>query len=380
MIRNRLRTKVASTVAAVAILIGLIVVPTSLGATANLTLNGGTAAAGTKISGHTPDAVSPGKVAGFYVTVKNTDTSNLPTFFMSAASNGTPFGAYWFDTSDPGTAHACQTSPLSCNFGTFNSGTEVTVVAAFTLPSSASSSTKNCYPSNPTSLQFGVAPTSSTFVCVDFKFSSSQGNVPGKNHSRGDEFHWMDWVSTDVDARNEAAQFPYCDASGTNSCDANLLSLNNNTTLSTNQSRFNVQYTRVTVPASAFDSDHATTAIHVQDGIGTATPGCDATCQAFVDANGGFLGEVSQIDINSGQSFAPDWIVTTIGMLGVNANKIDGVVHDNGTSADILGKCPSSAGPDESTPDVGCFWAVSGGGNTAIVTVYTHTNGKLRNF
>ena len=372
--------------ATVAVLAGLMAAPITQAATANLTLNGGLDSAGTKISGATPGAVSPGKVAGFYVTVKNNDTANLPTFFLSGVnSKATPFGAYWFYTNAPGTAFPCQTNPMTCTFGTLASGASVTVVAAFTLPSTASADTsKNCYSNaDHTPLQSGVQPTTSTFVCADFKFSSNQGNVPGKNKSRGDEFHWMDWVSTDVDARNEAAQFPYCDASGTNVCSNALLSLSDNTSLSSSPSRFNIQYTQVAVPnALAFDSLHGSSGIHVADGgLVPAIDNCAGDCATAVANAGGFLGEVSLVEVNSGQNFDPDWIVTTIAMLGVNANKVDGVVHDTGgAEADVLGKCPSAAGPDETTPFEGCFWAVNGSGNTVIVTVYTHTNGKLRNF
>lgn len=354
---------------------------TTVAATANLTLNGGTDSQGAKVTGATPLAVSPGKVAGFYVTVENDDTANLPTFFMTAASNAAPYGAYWYPT---GTTdyRPCQTAPLKCDFGTFAAGSEVTVVAAFTLPDGTSSSTRNCYSeANHTGLQFGIEPTSDTFVCVDFKFASSQGNVPGKNKSRGDEFHWMDFVSTVVDPKNEAAQFPYCDASGTNLCDNGLLSLNDSTTLSSSPSRLNLQYTKVTVPAAAFDSSHATSAIHVKDGDSTLDFVCTGTCADQVAAGGGFVGETSLLEVNDGQVFTDDdWIVTTIGMLGVQANKIDGVVHqlDNGTF-EVLGKCLTATGPTD-TSSAGCFWVTSGSGNTAIVTVWTHTNGKLRNF
>jgi hypothetical protein len=374
--------------ATVAVLAGLMAAPITQAATANLTLNGGLHSAGEpKTTGAQPLAVSPGKVAGFYVTVKNNDTANLPTFFMSATSSAAPVGAYWFNSDGSGTAHSCDTSPMKCDFGVFASGTEVTIVAAFTLPGGTSNATTNCYPADPTkrtALMSGVLPdpVNDTFVCVDFKFSSSQGNVPGKNKSRGDEFHWMDFVSTKVDPKNEAAQFPYCDQSAPEACDSNLLSVSDNTTLSSNANRFNVQYTRVVVPASAFDAADKTGAIHVKDGDPQATVNCDADCLDTVNAAGGFLGEVSQIDINSGATFDPDWIVTTIGMLGINASKVDGVVHDVGTATpDMLGRCADASVPDpDTTPDAGCFWAVNGGANTAIVTVYTHGNGKLRNF
>jgi hypothetical protein len=397
MTRYRLRSKLASSAATVALLVGLFAAPTSLAATANLTLNGGLTSAGTKVTGATPLAVSPGKVAGFYVTVKNDDTSNLPTFFMAASTTATPYGAYWFPsdgTQATGPAHTCQTSPLSCDFGTFSSGAAITVVAAFTLPSGTSNATTNCYPSDPTkrtALQFGVLPdpANDTFVCVDFKFSSNQGNVPGKNKSRGDEFHWMDFVSTKVDPKNEAAQFPYCDLSVTpgdlSDCPTNLLSLNNSTTLSSSNRNLNLQYTKVVAPAQAFDSNHGTSAIHVSDGVATNLCGTDESCLSIVSTGGGFLGETSTVDVNSAQVFSSAWIVTTIGMLGAKASDIDGVVHTytdelNVAHTDYIGKCPSVDGPDETTPTEGCFWAVSGSGNTAVVTIYTHYNGKLRTF
>lgn len=391
MTRNRLRTKLASTLATVAILTGLVAAPITQAATANLTLNGGLTSGGDKVSGATPAAVSPGKVAGFYVTVKNDDTANLPTFFLSGVNTtATPYGAYWFYTNAPGTAFPCQTNPMTCTFGTFVSGASVTVVAAFTLPSTASADTsKNCYSeSDHTALQFGVQPDASTFVCADFKFSSSQGNVPGKNKSRGDEFHWMDFVSTEGSPKNDAAQFPFCDLSATPDvadCPTTLLSLNNNTTLASSNRNQNLQYTKVVAPAQAFDSDHGSSALHVSDGTATDLCGTDTNCLSIVSAGGGFLGETSTVDVNSGQQFSDEWIVTTIGMLGVKASDVDGVVHTytdelNVSHTDYIDNCPSASGPDSSTPPAGCFWAVSGSGNTAIVTIYTHYNGKLRNF
>lgn len=395
MIRYRFRTKLASSLAATALLVGLVAAPTSLAATANVLLNGGTTTTPPLERAATPLEVSPGKVAGFYIAVKNADTSNLPTFFMTASSLAAPYGAYWYPA---GTTdyHACTTSPLRCDFGTFSAGSEAVVVAAFTVPTSAGdlSSTKNCKPSSPTDKQRGFALSDTTEVeqtwaCVDFKFASSQGNVPGKNQSRGDEFHWYDFVSADVDPKNEAAQFPYCDLSvtpGDNSdCPQGLLSLNNSLSLSNSPNRLNIQYTKVDVSDSgAFDSDHGTSGIHVADG-GSFTIICTGACDTQVAANGGFLGETSVVDVNSGEPFT-GFIKTTIGMLGVHASDVDGVVHETGVVPNIATvvideECPSADGPDLTATDPHeCFWAADGPGNTAIVYVYTHVNGKLKAF
>ena len=110
--------------------------------------------------------------------------------------------------------------------------------------------------------------------------------------------------------------------------------------------------------------------------------GCTGTsdCATTAAAAGGFVSETSLIEANSGQSFVADYIQTTMTMIGVQASQIDGVVHQlDNDNFEFIGKCPSSAGPDSTTPGAGCFWA-TGSGNTAIVNIWTHTNGKLKVF
>ena len=78
------------------------------------------------------------------------------------------------------------------------------------------------------------------------------------------------------------------------------------------------------------------------------------------------------------------FIRTTIGMLGVNTGSVNGVVHETVIDGTTVGYiidtlCATGDGPALSTDDE-CFWVSSGPGNTAIVTVWTHTNGKLKAF
>ena len=80
------------------------------------------------------------KVAGFYLVAKNNDTANLSSFFLTASTTATPKGAFW-GPSTTGPWTACDTSNgLKCDFGAFNSGATVYVLAAFTLPTGTSTS------------------------------------------------------------------------------------------------------------------------------------------------------------------------------------------------------------------------------------------------
>jgi hypothetical protein len=339
----------------------------------------------TGVSGATPSMVSPGKVAGFYLSAKNNDSANLSSFFLTASTAATPLGAFW--THDPTVANptwtACDTSNgLKCTFGAFNSGAAVYILAAFTLPTATSTSKTNCLidpkVTQPTNsyghdpLEDPASDNPASWVCVDFQFGSSSGFVTGKNKSRGDAYHWFDFVGTDT-GQDSAAQFPFCDLSAQPvNCSDALLSLNDT---KTNFGKNNPQWTQVLAPNGAFNSFHASSAIGVADGVASPCTGSGDPAECSI----AFLGQWSKVDVNDGGNFSPDFIKIDIGVYGVGVSKISHVYHFYEVSGvlnvEVLPKCASSAGPTGSDPS--CFWATSLGGNASQVTVWTHFNGKL---
>jgi hypothetical protein len=336
----------------------------------------------TGVSGATPTKVSPEKVAGFYLSAKNNDSANLSSFFLTATTKATPLGAFWsHSTTGPWTA--CDVSSgLKCTFGAFNSGDSVYIEAAFTLPAGTSTSTTNCLTDPGRKTQpansYGVNPhDAASWVCFDFQFGANSGFVTGKNNSRGDAYHWFDFVGTDT-GQDSAAQFPFCDLSAQPvDCNPALLSLNDT---KTNFGKNNPQWTQVTAPTGAFNSLHASTAIGVADNVGSP---CTGLSTDPTQCSIAFLGQWSKVDVNDGGNFSPDFIQIDIGVYGVGVNKISSVYHfytdpDTGDlTVEVLGKCGTSAGPSADNPPVSCFWATSLGGNASQVTVWTHFNGKL---
>jgi hypothetical protein len=223
---------------------------------------------------------------------------------------------------------------------------------------------------------YGVDPhDAASWVCFDFQFGADSGFVPGKNKSRGDAYHWFDFVGTDT-GQDSAAQFPFCDQSAVPvSCDATLLALNDS---KSNFGRNNPQWTQVLAPSGAFNSLHSSSAIGVADNV--ASP-CAGDPDDPDECSIAFLGQWSQVDVNDGGNFSPDFIKIDIGVYGVGVNKISNVYHfyDDPVSGDlsveVLSKCASSSGPAPS--DASCFWATSLGGNASQVSIWTHFNGKL---
>jgi hypothetical protein len=351
----------------------------TLGAVANVGVGGGwdkTLFNGIGVTGATPNKVSPERVAGFYLFAENRDSANLSTFFLTATTDATPKGAFWSHTTT-GPWTACNiNNGLKCDFGAFNSGDAVYVLAAFTLPKSTSTSTTNCLtdPNRKTqpANSYGVDPhDAASWVCVDFQFGSNSGYVPGKNRSRGDAYHWFDFVGTDT-GQDQAATFPFCNlATPDVPCDDTQLTINDS---KTNFGKNNPQWTSVVAPSGAFNSFHASTALGVADNV--ASPCADAP--DLPECSITFLGQWSQVDVNDGGDFSPDFITIDIGVYGVSVNRISTVYHfylDGGDwQVEPIGKCSTSAGPTSSDP---CFWAVSLGGNASQVTIWTHFNGKL---
>lgn len=351
---------------------------TTFGAVADIRVGGGTNTAlfnGTGVTGAAPTAVSPGKVAGFYLFAHNNDAANLSSFFLTAttASGVSPKGAFFSKNGGPWTACG-TTGGLKCTFGAFNSGDTINVVAAFTLPNSTSTSRTNCKTDPARQVQpansYGVNPTGATWECVDFQFAADSGYVTGKNKSRGDAYHWFDAVNTDT-GPDQTAQFPFCDLSSTADCDASLLTLSDTQALGKN----NPQWTKVQVP-----NDRAVfnTPQNVADGskVSQSCPGSVAQCSAA------FLGQWSQVDVNSGLDLNTAWIQIDIGVYGVSASKISKVFHFYQDSfgawqlETIDHLCSDSNGPGPVT-NSSCFWVASLKGSSSQVTVWTHHNGKL---
>lgn len=388
MIRQRISTLLTTASLLLTMTAVSVAVPAStLAAVANVQIGGGIVP-GVFARAATPTQVSPGNVAGFYLWVRNEDAANLASFFMNAASNATPLGAYF--TKNGGTKTNCPIAggKLGCDFGAFNSGDVLLIAAGFRIPANAPASDPNC--KTATGAGFGPDPGVAS-VCVDFKFGSNSGFVPDKkngNMSRGDEYHWYDFVTTNVTLDNGAG-FPFCNLAlfpTTVGCDSGLLSVFN----AGHASRNDLQTTKVTAPASAFNSLHGSTGIAVRDNnsafscASAASLPATATCASHEGSGASaFVGQWSQVDVNSEQPFAGEFIRIDLEMYGVNANSIDGVIHlwFNGTAwqEDTIGdKCPTAAGPDASQPGQ-CFWA-SGSGQTTLVSIWTTNNGNYRTF
>jgi len=352
-------------------------VATSLGAVANLGFGGGWDTTNSDVTGATPDTVSPGKIAGFYLWAQNKDTANLSTFFLGATTDATPIGAFW-SHSPSGPWTACDTSQvLLCTFGPLNSGGKVFVEAAFRVQ--ASTAHTNCLtdPNRKTepAIKDGVDPTGASWACVDFQWYSGSGYVPGKNRSRGDAYHWFDAVNTDTGV-DSAAQFPFCDLSAAvPNCDSGLLSL----TDTQNLTKGNPQWTSVLVPNAngLYNSGHGTTGIGVADNVSFD---CNAVT-GLSECSTTFLSQFSSVDVNSGLEFPDSWVKVDIGVYGVAASKIHNVFHfyqdGNGDwQVETLSKCSDANGP-ATTSSAACFWVVSLKGNSSQVTIWTHHNGKF---
>jgi hypothetical protein len=352
---------------------------TAVAATANVDIGGGSVV-NFDARAATPTQVSPGNVAGFYLWIQNDDPANLSSFFMKAFTASTPLGAYWSRNGESA-KHGCDTSNgLVCAFGALNSGDEILITAAFY----ANSSTANCMPDQLPANSGGFEPTDEdSFACVDFQFGADSGFVEGKgkNKSRGDAYHWYDFVATDTTS-DQAAQFPFCDLSETPlDCETDLLTISNGT----GANRNNVQSTALTAPAGAFNSAHATTGLAVADNFPFSCPTGIATCTAHeTTGSKGFVGQWSQADVNSEQTFGDAFIRVDLAIYGVNPNSIDGVVHlwesapGVWQERTISDECPSAAGPDEGQTSE-CFWA-SGSGQVANVSIWMHNNGSIRTF
>jgi hypothetical protein len=360
---------------------------TAVAATANINIGGGTDFT-TKPRAATPTTVSPNDVAGFYLWIQNADAANLSSFFMNAATDSPAVGGYWYRRSAPATRVNCPVDSnlhLMCSFGPFNSGDEIVIVAAFNAKPSAN----NCMTNNPPPNSGGYAAPTTSHACVDFQFGADSGFVPPKpgkpgNNSRGDAYHWFDFVGTDINQTDAAAPFPFCNLATqtTATCAAGLLTIANGASVNRN----NVQATQLTAPRGAFDSLHGSTGLAVTDNFVFSCPAGLTDCASHQGSgSSAFVGQWSQLDVNSEQDFGDEFIQVKLTMYGVSPNSVDGLVHLYSDGAGgwlegdpITAPCPSVDGPavDQTTE---CFWA-SGSGNVTTVLVWMHDNGRARTF
>jgi Domain of unknown function DUF11 len=106
-----------------------------------------------------PSTVAPGKIAGYQVVIGNVGPSNISQLFMvddqpgTQAYVNTPLGS-------------CSTSgPLVCNFGALNAGVTITVIVAYTTPTTT--------PLDTFSVTFELNTTGGTFT----RTTGSHGTV-----------------------------------------------------------------------------------------------------------------------------------------------------------------------------------------------------------
>jgi hypothetical protein len=85
-----------------------------------------------------PPTVSPGAPAGYQVTITNLGSGNIAALYLVAEVNGSVDVPTVYLTTTQGTCDPVG-QPLDCSFGALNAGDSVTVVVAYTTPTSGSS-------------------------------------------------------------------------------------------------------------------------------------------------------------------------------------------------------------------------------------------------
>ena len=358
---------------------------TTLGAIANVNVGGGINIGVTSVRATTPPKVSPGNVVGFYLWAKNNDAAGLSSFFLTASTNLLFKGAFWKHPNDA-TTTSCGSDAnggLKCDFGPLNSQDEILVLAAFTVPTPASSSEANCKPSNAQANSGFTHGSEASWVCVDFQFAASSGFVvdKGKNKSRGEAYHWWDSVATDVTS-DQGAGFPFCD-SNVSACDGtnSTLTVQNGGTATGSD----VQTTHLTAPPAAFNTAFGKSGLAVADNFFFVCPSGVPTCADHqVNGQNGFIGQWSDVDANSEEDFGTAFIRIDLSLFGVKPQDIDGVMHIYQDAAGVWYERPITAlCPTADGPAVGqtteCFWA-SGAGNVTTVSIWAHNNGNYRTF
>ncbi|MFL5727209.1 MAG: hypothetical protein ACJ77F_12810 [Chloroflexota bacterium] len=276
-----------------------------------------------------PATVSPGAPAGYRVTITNNGSSNIASLFLVDKVNGSlTVTPVYLTSSRPGTCNELGTlsGPLSCSFGALNAGDHVTVVVAYTTPTSGSSS----------SAEFQGSTSGATF-----------SDTKGRSH--GDTLQSDPIVTTTAlnSGKNFAGGFSLS-AAGFISNDANL---NGN----------NRQSTGVKGLPAGFEAT-------VEDGPGT-TGTCTSTGPVPCTA---LFGEWSVVNVNGGSSVEGGFIVTIKFKTGTPT----GFLHSfgNPVQQEAIGACPGGVAPATIT-DPGCFVWDAG---TSTASIYTLHNGSYK--
>jgi hypothetical protein len=246
-----------------------------------------------------PNAVTPGNSAGFEVTVTNNGPSQIAALYLNDNKGETP--AY---LASPDVVGACgptdpPSGPLFCSFGALVAGDSVTIIVAYTTPTSGSSY----------AITFQANTTGATFS-------------DGKGRSHGDTLTLP--VSTALsNNKNFAGVFSTADGTGV----ANNANLTGN-----NKQATELQGLPAGVPATVFDGPTAT---------GSCTPEPGINC-ALLE------GEWSEVNVAGGDATDGFFII----MKFKNVNEPSMIFHSFGPPADQERIDPCA---DPENPVAPCF-------------------------
>jgi Domain of unknown function DUF11 len=308
------RTRRLATVVSSA-LIGLLLLGTSV-ATA------GTPAGWSISAAALPSTVAPGKNAGYEVTIGNTGPSNISQLFLVDDNTGAP--SY---TSTPQGSCPNTGGRLLCSLGALNAGVTITVIVAYTTP------------------------TSGTTFPVTFELNTTGQIFTKPNASHGTALP-SNTVTTTLDSdQNFAGGFSLTDAKvGTTG------------TLGT----LNDQTSEVTPPTGS-----AAIVVTIEDGL-TSNPGTGGDICATLRC----IGDWTSVHVGNG-STGPIKVTLVLygGNLpsGVSANKI-GLWHEGSSPNPVVLRC-SDATSIPSGGSAECVTVTKVGSNFQIVAWLLHNGG-----
>jgi hypothetical protein len=301
------------------------VVTTALLASALLGL--GTAQAGTPAgwsitATSLPSTVAPGKIAGYQVTIGNVGPSNISQLFLVDDNSSAPVYTSTGQGTCPNTG-----GRLLCSFGALNAGVSITVIVAYTTPSSGTS----------LAVTFQLNTTGQTFT----KPGSSHGTVLNSNTA----------ITTLSSDPNFAGGFSLTDATvGTTG------------TLGTG----NDQNSAVTPPTGS-----SAIVVTIEDGL-SSNPGTGGNICLTLRC----IGDWTSVHVGNG-STGPIKVTLVLfgGSLpsGVSANKI-GLWHEGSNPNPVVLRCsdPTSI-PSGGTQE--CVTVTKVGTNFQIVAWLNHNGG-----
>lgn len=269
-----------------------------------------------------PSVVQNGSDAGYQVTISNAGPSNISTLFLVTKIQDAPT----YVTTTQGTCSAPGAGPLQCAFGALNAGGSVTVVVAYTTPSSGNS-----------------------FDPVFQANSNGATFSDGRGTSHGDTLQDPSETPTTLTK----------DINFGGGFDVDRSPVGNNSNLS----KSNIQATSVVPPVAAIVST-------VQDGL----PGNAFTCTLCAGKT--LFGEWSRVTVGDGQQFGDLFPITVLvyGKAVPNQTTLDQInlVHvlDDGTTTILSERCGATPTPD-------CVTVTQVGSNVQI-TAWVSQNGGVR--